>query len=149
MPRSLKQVWFHWFGVDSRSQYFKKSLRWFLGSFPGCFDGKESACNAKDPGLSPRSRRSPGEGNDNSFQDSCLENSMERIYPSNTTLLIYCWFIMFLITMFENMGPFTFLFFNIVCLFVVLEIPYEVVNWIFHFWQKRLLKSFDRYLINP
>ena len=48
-----------------------------LGFFDGS-DGKESACNAKDPGLSPRSRRSPGERNDNSFQYSCLENSMDK-----------------------------------------------------------------------
>ena len=32
-------------------------------SFPGGSDGKESACNAGDPGLNPRSGRSPGEGN--------------------------------------------------------------------------------------
>ena len=30
---------------------------------PGGSDGKESACNAGDPGLIPGSRRSPGEGN--------------------------------------------------------------------------------------
>ena len=48
-----------------------------LGFFDGS-DGTESACNAKDPGLSPRSRRSPGEGNDNSLQYFCLENSMDR-----------------------------------------------------------------------
>ena len=40
--------------------------------------GKESACNAGDPGLIPRSGRSPGEGDDNSLQYSCLENCMDR-----------------------------------------------------------------------
>ena len=33
-------------------------------SFPGGSDGKESACHAGDPGVSPGSGRSPGEGND-------------------------------------------------------------------------------------
>ena len=40
--------------------------------------GKESACNAGDPGSIPRSEKSPGEGHDNSLQYSCLENSMDR-----------------------------------------------------------------------
>ena len=39
---------------------------------------KESACNAGDPGLIPGSGRSPGEGNSNSLQYSCLENSIDR-----------------------------------------------------------------------
>ena len=46
--------------------------------FPGGSDGKESACNAGDPGLIPESGRSSGEGNGNSLQYSCLENSMDR-----------------------------------------------------------------------
>ena len=33
--------------------------------FPGGSDGKESACDAGNPGSIPGSRRSPGEGNDN------------------------------------------------------------------------------------
>ena len=37
---------------------------------------KESACNAGDPGLIPGSGRSPGEGNGNPLQYSCLENPM-------------------------------------------------------------------------
>ena len=45
----------------------------FLG-FPGGFDGKESACSAGDLGSVPRLGRSPGEGNDNSLQYSCLED---------------------------------------------------------------------------
>ena len=39
-------------------------------------DSKESACNAGDLGLIPEWGRSPGEGNGNPFQYSCLENSM-------------------------------------------------------------------------
>ena len=45
---------------------------------PGGSDGKESACNAGDPGSIPGLGRSPGEGNNNTLQYSCLENSMER-----------------------------------------------------------------------
>ena len=41
-------------------------------------DGKESACSAGDPGLIPRSGRSPGEGNSNPLQYCCLENSIDR-----------------------------------------------------------------------
>ena len=47
-------------------------------SFPGTSIGKESARGAGDPGSVPGSGRSPGEGNGNPFQDSCLENSMDR-----------------------------------------------------------------------
>ena len=47
-------------------------------SFPGGSDGKESACNAGDWGLIPGSGRSPGGGNGNPLQYSCLENSMDR-----------------------------------------------------------------------
>ena len=46
--------------------------------FPGDSDGKESTCNAGDPGLIPGSGRSPAEGNGNPLQYSCLENSMDR-----------------------------------------------------------------------
>ena len=44
--------------------------------FPGGLDGKASAWNAGDPGWIPGSGRSPGEGNDNPLQYSCLGNSM-------------------------------------------------------------------------
>ena len=46
--------------------------------FPGGSDDKESACNAGGPSLMPRLGRSPGEGNGNPLQYSCLENSMDR-----------------------------------------------------------------------
>ena len=39
---------------------------------------KETACNAGDLGLIPGSGRSPGEGNGNPLQYSCLENPMDR-----------------------------------------------------------------------
>ena len=46
--------------------------------FPGGSDGKASACNAGDLGSIPALGRSPGEGNGNLVQYSCLENSMDR-----------------------------------------------------------------------
>ena len=46
--------------------------------FPGGSEGKESACNVGDPGSIPGSGRSPGEGNGNPLQYSCLENAMDR-----------------------------------------------------------------------
>ena len=42
--------------------------------FPGGSDSKESTCNAEDPGSIRQSGRSPGEGNGNPLQYSCLEN---------------------------------------------------------------------------
>ena len=39
---------------------------------------KESSCNAGDAGLIPGWGRSPGEGNGNPLQYSCLENPMDR-----------------------------------------------------------------------
>ena len=42
--------------------------------FPGGSDNKESACNVEDLGSIPGLGRSPGEGNGNPLQYSCLEN---------------------------------------------------------------------------
>ena len=47
-------------------------LPWWLGS-------KESTCNVGDAGLIPGSGRSPGEGNGNPLQHSCLGNPMDCI----------------------------------------------------------------------
>ena len=44
----------------------------------GSSDGKASAYNVGDPGCIPGSGRSPGEGNGNPLQYSCLENPMDR-----------------------------------------------------------------------
>ena len=49
-----------------------------LQDFPCSSDGKEPGYNAGDPGLIPRSGRSPGEGNVNPLQYSSLENYMDR-----------------------------------------------------------------------
>ena len=46
--------------------------------FPGGSVGKESACDAGDPGSIPEWRRSSGEGNGNTIQYSCLGNPMDR-----------------------------------------------------------------------
>ena len=48
------------------------------GGFPGSSAGKESTCNAGDSSLIPGLGRSPGEGNGNPLQCSCLENPMDR-----------------------------------------------------------------------
>ena len=51
-----------------------------LVGFPGRSDDKASACNVGDQGdrgSVPGSGRSPGEGNGNPLQYSCLDNSMD------------------------------------------------------------------------
>ena len=48
---------------------------------PQWLSDKESTCNARDAGdagLIPVSGRSPGEGNSNPLQYSCLENPMDK-----------------------------------------------------------------------
>ena len=46
--------------------------------FPGGSDSIVSAYNEEDLGSIPGSGRSPEEGNENSLQYSCPENSMDR-----------------------------------------------------------------------
>ena len=48
------------------------------GCFPGDSEVKEFASNAGDLGSIPGSGRSPGKGNRNPLQYSCLENPMDR-----------------------------------------------------------------------
>ena len=50
---------------------------WTELNFPGGSEGKMSACDAGDLGSIPGLGRSPGEGNGNPLQYSCLENSMD------------------------------------------------------------------------
>ena len=47
-------------------------------NFPCGSDGKESACNARDPGSIPGLGRSPTEGNGNPLQYVCSENPIDR-----------------------------------------------------------------------
>ena len=51
---------------------------WTELNWTGDSDGKESACNEGDLGSVPWLKRSPGEGNGNPLQYSCLKNSMDR-----------------------------------------------------------------------
>ena len=50
-------------------------------SFIYPLQGKESACNAGDPGSISGSGRSPGERNGNPLQYSCLGNPMDWSLP--------------------------------------------------------------------
>ena len=47
--------------------------------FPGGTEVKASACNVGDLGSIPGSGRSPGKGNGNPLQYSCLENPMDGV----------------------------------------------------------------------
>ena len=58
------------------TQWFSFNRENHMG-FPGGSEVKASAWNAGDPGSIPGSGRSPGEGNGNPLQYSCLENPME------------------------------------------------------------------------
>ena len=49
-----------------------------LGAFLDGSNDKESACNARNPGSISGLGRSPGKGNGNPLQYSCLKNSMDR-----------------------------------------------------------------------
>jgi len=69
--------------MESRVNHFILSTLWIFHpttfeGFPGGSDGKASACNVGDLDSIPGSGRSPGEGNGNPLQYSCLENSMDR-----------------------------------------------------------------------
>ena len=55
-----------------------KDYIFFWLGFPGGSEYKASACNAGDLGLIPGWGRSPGEGNGNPLQYSCLENPVDR-----------------------------------------------------------------------
>ena len=52
---------------------WKRTFLCAVMGFPGGSDGKESVCNAGDPGSIPGLGRSPGEGHSNPLQYSCLE----------------------------------------------------------------------------
>ena len=52
---------------------------WTSGGFPGGSVVKSLPANAGDEGWIPRLGRSPGKGNGNRLQYSCLESSMDRV----------------------------------------------------------------------
>ena len=56
--------------------YIWRLLKTQNKGFPGGAEVKVSACNVEDLGSIPGSGRSPGEGNGNPLQYSCLENPM-------------------------------------------------------------------------
>ena len=59
---------------------WKRKNEYWRSLYPGFFGGsggKACACNAGDLGSIPGWGRSPGEGNGNPLQCSCLENSMD------------------------------------------------------------------------
>ena len=55
------------------------AVQWLGWGFPDSLVGKESTCNAGDPGLIPGLGRFPGEGIGYPLQYSGLENSMDCI----------------------------------------------------------------------
>ena len=69
---------FHFLPLIELPQWSHPFALWCCRGFPGGSDGRESACNAGDPGFIPGSGIPPGRGNDNPLQYSCLENPMDR-----------------------------------------------------------------------
>ena len=55
-----------------------RSTYTLLKHFPGGLVVKNPPANAEDMGSTPDSGRSPGEGNGNSLEYSCLENNIEE-----------------------------------------------------------------------
>ena len=58
--------------------YMELHILCILLGFPGSAVVKNLPANVGDAGLIPGSGRSPGEGNGNPLQYSCLEKSMDR-----------------------------------------------------------------------
>ena len=63
---------------------FKKILLYLLWGFPGSSVSKESAYNAGNHSSIPGLGRSPGEGNGNPLQYSCLEKPMDCSLPGSS-----------------------------------------------------------------
>ena len=61
----------------SRQEYWNRVPLPSPGGFPGGSEVKATTSNEEDPGSIPGSGRSPGEGNGNPLQYSCLENPMD------------------------------------------------------------------------
>ena len=67
-----------WAAVCGVAQSWTRLKQLSSSSSSSGSDGKESAGNAGEPNSVPGLGRSPGEGNDNPLQYSCLENSTDR-----------------------------------------------------------------------
>ena len=65
-------------GVQQRDSVTSIQVSLLFPGFPGGLEVKAAASNAGDPASIPGSGRSPGEGNGNPLQYSCLENPMDR-----------------------------------------------------------------------
>ena len=73
----------HWKSTIKVNVLVAQSCRLFatpstIAGLPGGSEVKASACNAGDQGSIPGLGRSPGEGNGNPLQYSCLENPTDR-----------------------------------------------------------------------
>ena len=71
-------TWWRNWTTDSRRGKRHFSLQKPLLGFPHGWEGESLSCNARDLGSIPGSGRSPGEGNGNPLQYSCLGNPMGR-----------------------------------------------------------------------
>ena len=69
---SEQKIFYQLFSQDQISDSYDFKLH-----FPDSSDGKASAYSVGDLGSIPGSGRSPGEGNSNPLQYSCLENPMD------------------------------------------------------------------------
>ena len=73
----------HWFTLQTElshtnaNTFVLASHNSTLG-FPGGSEGKEFACSVGNQGSIPGSGRSPGKGNSNPLQYSCLENPTDK-----------------------------------------------------------------------
>ena len=77
LPRRLCSCFFFFFFCSSIGLHIFILFHLSTG-FPGGSEVKASASNAGGPGSIPGLGRSPGEGNGNPLQYSCLENPMDR-----------------------------------------------------------------------
>ena len=79
MGKQWEQCQTLFFGAPKSLQMVTAAMKlkdaYSLEGFPGSSDGKASAYNERDPGSIPGWERSPGEGNGNPLQYSCLEKS--------------------------------------------------------------------------
>ena len=69
----------NWLVLKRKQSKSKIKVHVYAVGFPDSSVGKQSTCNAKDPGLIPESGRSPREGNGYPLQYFGLENSMDCI----------------------------------------------------------------------